>query len=35
VGLMLCAKGDQAMAPYALGNVRNKVLAGEYRIGLP
>ena len=35
VGLILCAKGDQAVAHYALGNLRNKVLAGEYRLALP
>jgi predicted nuclease of restriction endonuclease-like (RecB) superfamily len=35
VGLILSAKRDQAMAHYALGNLRNKVLAGEYRLALP
>ena len=35
VGLILCAKGDEAVAHYALGNLRNKVLAGEYRLPLP
>jgi len=35
VGLILCAKGDEAMAHYALGNLRNKVLASEYRLALP
>jgi predicted nuclease of restriction endonuclease-like (RecB) superfamily len=35
VGLILCAKGDEAVAHYALGNLRNKVLAGEYRLALP
>jgi predicted nuclease of restriction endonuclease-like (RecB) superfamily len=35
VGLILCAQGDEAVAHYALGNLRNKVLAGEYRLALP
>jgi predicted nuclease of restriction endonuclease-like (RecB) superfamily len=35
VGLILCAQGDDAVAHYALGNLRNKVLAGEYRLALP
>ena len=35
MGLILCAKGDEAIAYYALGNLRNKVLAGEYRLALP
>ena len=35
VGLILCSKGDEAVAHYALGNLRNKVLAGEYRLALP
>jgi len=35
VGLILCAEGDEAVAHYALGNLRNKVLAGEYRLALP
>jgi predicted nuclease of restriction endonuclease-like (RecB) superfamily len=35
VGLILCAEGDEAVAHYALGNLRNKVLAGEYRLVLP
>jgi len=35
VGLILCTKGDEAVAHYALGNLRNKVLAGEYRLALP
>jgi predicted nuclease of restriction endonuclease-like (RecB) superfamily len=34
VGLILCAKEDEAVAHYALGNLRNKVLAGEYRLAL-
>lgn len=35
VGLILCAKADGAVAHYALGNLHNKVLAGEYRLALP
>ena len=35
MGLILGAKGDEAMAHYALGNLRNKVLASEYRLALP
>ena len=35
VGLILCAKGDEAVAHYALGNLHNKVLAREYRLALP
>lgn len=35
VGLILCAQRDEAVAHYALGNLRNKVLAGEYRLALP
>jgi predicted nuclease of restriction endonuclease-like (RecB) superfamily len=35
VGLILCSKGNEAVAHYALGNLRNKVLAGEYRLALP
>jgi predicted nuclease of restriction endonuclease-like (RecB) superfamily len=35
VGLILCSKGDEAVAHYALGNLRNKVLAGEYLLALP
>ncbi len=35
VGLILCSKGNEAVAHYALGNLLNKVLAGEYRLALP
>ena len=35
VGLILCAKGDEAVAHYALGNLHNKVLAREYQLILP
>lgn len=35
VGLILCARKDEALARYALGNLPNKVLAAEYRTVLP
>jgi predicted nuclease of restriction endonuclease-like (RecB) superfamily len=35
VGLILCAQKNQALARYALDNLPNKVLAGEYRTALP
>jgi predicted nuclease of restriction endonuclease-like (RecB) superfamily len=35
VGLILCAQQDRAVAHYALGNLRNKVLAAEYKTILP
>jgi len=35
VGLILCAHKDAAVAKYALENLRNKVLASEYRTVLP
>ncbi len=35
VGLILCSKGDVAVAHYALGNLGNKVLAAEYKLVLP
>jgi len=35
VGLILCAQKDAAVAKYALENLRNKVLASEYRTVLP
>ncbi|MBI3696450.1 MAG: DUF1016 domain-containing protein [Acidobacteria bacterium] len=35
VGLILCSRGDEAVAHYALGNLGNKVLAREYRLLLP
>jgi predicted nuclease of restriction endonuclease-like (RecB) superfamily len=34
-GLILCAKGNQALAQYTLDTLPNKVLAAEYRIALP
>ena len=35
VGLILCSEKDSAVAHYALGNMRNKVLAREYQLTLP
>jgi predicted nuclease of restriction endonuclease-like (RecB) superfamily len=35
VGLILCSEKDSAVAHYALGNLRNKVLAREYQLALP
>jgi len=35
VGLILCAKKDDAVAHYALGNLTNKVLASRYKLQLP
>ena len=35
VGLILCAKKDQAVARYALEGLPNKVLAAEYQTALP
>lgn len=35
VGLILCARKDEAVAHYALEGLPNKVLAGEYRLALP
>ena len=35
VGLVLCSKGDQAVAHYSLGNMNHKVLTAEYRLALP
>lgn len=35
VGLILCAKKDEAVAHYALGNLTNKVLASRYKLQLP
>jgi hypothetical protein len=33
--MILCAKGNEAVAHYALGKMENKVLAREYRLTLP
>ena len=35
VGLILCARKDEAVAHYALEGLPNKVLAGQYRLALP
>lgn len=35
VGLILCAKKDDAVVHYALGNLNNKVLASRYKLQLP
>jgi predicted nuclease of restriction endonuclease-like (RecB) superfamily len=35
VGIILCSEKDDAVAHYALGNLRNKVLASEYKLALP
>lgn len=35
IGLVLCSKGDQAVAHYALGNLSHKVFTAEYRLALP
>ena len=35
VGLILCSQKDAAVAHYALGNLKNRVLAAEYRTVLP
>ena len=35
VGLILCAKKDDAVAHYALEGLPNKVMAAEYRMALP
>ncbi|MEA2601907.1 MAG: hypothetical protein QOF89_2899 [Acidobacteriota bacterium] len=35
IGMILCTKGDQAVAKYALGNLSHKVFMTEYRLALP
>jgi endonuclease III-like uncharacterized protein len=35
IGLILCSEKDEAVAHYALGNLRNKVLSSEYKVALP
>lgn len=35
VGLVLCSKGDKAVAHYALGNLNDKMFTAEYRLVLP
>jgi predicted nuclease of restriction endonuclease-like (RecB) superfamily len=35
IGLILSSEKDEAVAHYALGNLRNKVLSSEYKLALP
>jgi predicted nuclease of restriction endonuclease-like (RecB) superfamily len=35
IGLILCAKGDEAVAHYALGGLSNQVFASRYKLQLP
>jgi predicted nuclease of restriction endonuclease-like (RecB) superfamily len=35
VGLVLCSEHDDAVAHYAMGNLRNKILAAQYKLNLP
>lgn len=35
VGLVLCSEHDDAVAHYSMGNLRNKVLAEQYKLALP
>jgi predicted nuclease of restriction endonuclease-like (RecB) superfamily len=35
IGLILCSENDTAVAHYALGNLKNQVLAREYLLALP
>ncbi|MCK4325165.1 DUF1016 family protein [bacterium] len=35
VGIILCAERDEAVVHYALGGLKNKVLASQYRLQLP
>jgi predicted nuclease of restriction endonuclease-like (RecB) superfamily len=35
IGLVLCSKGDQAVAHYALGNLSDNIFTAEYRLALP
>lgn len=35
VGIILCAEKDEAVVHYALGGLKNKVLASQYRLQLP
>ena len=35
MGLILCAKKDEAVAHYALEGLPNKIMAAEYRMALP
>jgi predicted nuclease of restriction endonuclease-like (RecB) superfamily len=35
VGLVLCSEHDDAVAHYSLGNLRNKIMAAQYKLNLP
>jgi predicted nuclease of restriction endonuclease-like (RecB) superfamily len=35
LGLILCSEKNEAVAHYALGNLRNKVLSSQYKLALP
>ena len=35
IGLILCAKHDEAVAHYALGGLNHKVFASRYKLRLP
>lgn len=35
IGLVLCSKGDQAVAHYAIGSLSDKIFTAEYRLALP
>src|SRR5882762_499268 len=35
IGLILSSEKNEAVAHYALGNLRNKVLSSEYKLALP
>ena len=35
IGLILCSEKNAAVAHYALGNLKNSVLAREYQLTLP
>jgi predicted nuclease of restriction endonuclease-like (RecB) superfamily len=35
VGLVLCSEHDDAVAHYSMGNLRNQVLAAQYKLALP
>ena len=35
IGLILCAKKDEVLAKYVLGNLNNKIFASKYKLALP
>jgi predicted nuclease of restriction endonuclease-like (RecB) superfamily len=35
VGLVLCSEHDDAVAHYSMGNLRNKIMATQYKLNLP